>query len=266
MYLQPDEPIEKAKEKTHRMTEVCNVYYCLFDEFIDEQAMSAMFGWLSPIEKHCIVSLRHEKVRHSQLISRALLRFVLTQHHAVPPFTWRFGVLPNGKPVIANPITSPSLNFNISHTDRILAIAIARGLPTGIDIENTHNPALEIDTVESFFSPGELDFLEKTNESDQQKALFQIWTAKEAFTKCIGTGLSMALNTFTIKISEKNQLPYLEFCEYDPDIKDDFIFDTYEPTEKEIITVCLRRKDLKHRRYFVYNRISRRDINALCTY
>lgn len=258
----------KATEKRiHRTTDVCNVYYCFIEDFIDEPMMSTMFRWLSLNERHFIHSIRNEKVRHTQLISRALLRFTLSQHHAVPHITWRFGVLPNGKPVISYPITSAALNFNISHTDKMLAIAITSGLPTGvgIDIENTLNPAIDINLVKSFFSPDELEFIEKTNKVYQKKAIFQIWTAKEAFTKCIGTGLSMALNAFTIKITDEKNLPYLAFFEHKPYFNNDFIFDTHQPTDGELITVCLSRKDINIQKKWIYNRITRTEAGTICT-
>ncbi|MDY6426445.1 MAG: 4'-phosphopantetheinyl transferase superfamily protein, partial [Bacteroidales bacterium] len=57
----------------------------------------------------------------------------------------------------------------------------------------------DLDIAKRFFTSEEYDLIksQKTDEL-QTKMFFRIWTLKESFVKCIGTGLSTPLNEFSI--------------------------------------------------------------------
>ena len=88
------------------------------------------------------------------------------------------------------------LHFSISHTKEFIAIAI-NDKPIGIDIERTrkYNKSL----VNRFFHPSEIKILEETKEEQERDILFtKIWTLKEAYVKCTGTGIANSFNIFQV--------------------------------------------------------------------
>lgn len=98
-----------------------------------------------------------------------------------------------GKPFF---LFNENLHFSISHTKEFIAIAIS-GKPVGIDIEKTrkYNKAV----VNRFFHPKEIELMEETKDEDQQDIIFtKIWTIKEAYVKCTGTGIANSFNVFEI--------------------------------------------------------------------
>jgi hypothetical protein len=83
----------------------------------------------------------------------------------------------------------PSLHFNLSHCDELAVIAASYQCPVGIDIESTHRSHALHECESTFCHPTEMADL-PLNHDERAAALLELWTAKEAFLKAIGTGLS----------------------------------------------------------------------------
>ncbi len=91
---------------------------------------------------------------------------------------------------------TPWLHFNISHSDDFVAVAVC-DKPVGIDIEAMRKVSLNLakrvcneDELVYVFGklPSEDDF--KSDDEDFIKRFLEIWTIKEAYFKCIGTGIT----------------------------------------------------------------------------
>ncbi len=93
----------------------------------------------------------------------------------------------HGKPLIINPY-SDNFHFNISHSGNIWICATARN-NIGIDIEKIKIGRKSI--VEYYFTKDEQNYLNQSPNFD--KAFFKIWTAKEAYAKYTGRGISATL-------------------------------------------------------------------------
>ena len=88
----------------------------------------------------------------------------------------------------------PDFNFNISHTENAIAIAIS-DYPVGVDVERIGETNYKI--AERFFAQGEKQYLYSINESTKQR-FFEIWTKKEAYLKWTGEGLTRPLISFDV--------------------------------------------------------------------
>lgn len=86
-----------------------------------------------------------------------------------------------GKPYI---LELPSFQFNISHTNQFLAIALSKD-PVGIDIEEIKSADLRI--AKRFFSKGEQDYV-FGSPHEQNLRFYEVWTQKEAYVKYLGCG------------------------------------------------------------------------------
>ena len=77
--------------------------------------------------------------RHRYLLTRALVRLVLSRYAPIEPHEWRFTTSEYGRPIITNSIHEDHrFEFNISHSDGIIVLAVCRGA-IGIDVENIHS-------------------------------------------------------------------------------------------------------------------------------
>ncbi len=93
----------------------------------------------------------------------------------------------HGKPIIVNH-KSNDFHFNISHSGNIWVCAVAT-FNIGIDIEKIKNGKQSI--VDYYFTKEEQESLAQSNNFNRH--FFEIWTAKEAYAKFFGTGLSASL-------------------------------------------------------------------------
>jgi 4'-phosphopantetheinyl transferase len=128
--------------------------------------------------------------RQQFLASRILLRQALT--HYVPqvePRDWAFAALDKGKPYISRP-TGCKLQFNMSHTRGMIALAFALG-SIGVDAEWVDRAMLDMEgTIPKFFEAFERAYLGAYKSEGWQRRFLDIWTLKEARLKASGLGLS----------------------------------------------------------------------------
>lgn len=97
------------------------------------------------------------------------------------------------------------INFNISHSYDTLAVAFSEK-QIGVDIEIIK--PLKTDITKRLCTEKDLEFLAVANNEDEQLLRFyKIWTAKEAYFKMLGTGIT---NLKSISYNEINALHFLE--------------------------------------------------------
>lgn len=85
-----------------------------------------------------------------------------------------------GKPYIEN-----DFHFNIAHSGNYVIISVSTNEPVGCDIEGiAEYNYLKLGKV--VFHKNEMNSLKSAD--NKQDKFFELWTKKEAFLKCIGTG------------------------------------------------------------------------------
>lgn len=94
------------------------------------------------------------------------------------------------------------LHFNLSHSKDYALIAVSEQGAVGVDIEYHRERIDCLALSERFFAKAEHAFLLSVSESDRLSAFYDIWTAKEAYVKAIGQGLSYGLDRFSVVSSE----------------------------------------------------------------
>ena len=160
-----------------------------------------------------------DKDRHHYLVAHALVRTTLSQYADVDPAAWTFRNGPHGRPEIAGPFdgaqgrpvdgaqgaseaAAAALRFNLTHTNGMVAVAVARGVDVGIDVEGFRMRDTGIDIARRFFAPAETAHLERQAPDDRLRVFLEFWTLKEAYIKAIGKGLAAGLATFAMQLDE----------------------------------------------------------------
>lgn len=131
-----------------------------------------------------IKACRQEGDRQRCAGAGLLLQWSLAQW-GVPPEAQQFVFNQFGKPFLRS---RNDLFFSLSHSGPWVVCAIASH-PVGVDIEvRCPEPV-----ARRHFHP-----LEQTSDPD---SLLRIWSAKEAFLKAIGTGLTQSLDSFIVHLT-----------------------------------------------------------------
>jgi 4'-phosphopantetheinyl transferase len=133
--------------------------------------------------------------RNQFVISRALLRQALGRYLRIDARDLRFRTTANGKPELA---AKSDLQFNLSHTRGVTVFAVARRRHVGVDVERIRADTNALELAERFFSPPEVQWLRSQPASEHVPSFFSCWTAKEAYIKAHGEGLSMPLSSFGV--------------------------------------------------------------------
>lgn len=112
-----------------------------------------------------------------------LARKAIAKWCQVPAESVVFGKNNYGKPFAKD----LAVEFNVSHSGDMVVCAVSNR-PIGIDVEQIR--PIRDSVAKRICSQEELDYLSgSADEEDRLNRFFEIWTAKEAYCKCIGTGI-----------------------------------------------------------------------------
>jgi 4'-phosphopantetheinyl transferase len=120
-------------------------------------------------------------------LARWALQIALGRHLGRPPERIEIVPGPLGRPELAGP--GPS--FSTARSGRRGLIAVSDAGPVGVDLERiAATPELEA-IVARRFAPGERAAILALAEPARTRAFFTAWTAKEAWLKATGAGLTI---------------------------------------------------------------------------
>lgn len=115
----------------------------------------------------------------------------------------------HGRPGLADAPTT-ALDFNWSHCADHAAVALARGLAPGIDIERLDERANALRLAQRYFHPAETAALAALPPQARSRAFLELWTAKEALLKALGRGLAFGLHRLQVSGGPSPRLLALE--------------------------------------------------------
>jgi 4'-phosphopantetheinyl transferase len=181
-----------------------------------------------------------DKDRRAFLLTRALVRTMLSRYAEVGPADWRFIPNAHGRPeILDRPDGVPDLRFNISHTDGLIACAVSVGREVGVDVEHTGR-RLTHDVAGRHFAPREVSDLRKLPDDEQRRVFFDYWTLKESYIKARGFGLALPLGDFAFTLDP----PHPPRITFEPALDDDpatWQFLQAWPTPQHRLALAVRR-------------------------
>jgi len=180
--------------------------------------------------------------RRRYLVTRALVRTVLSRYAPIAPTDWMFANNRFGRPEIANDGAGAGLSFNISHTHSLIVVGVARDRALGIDVEKLHARDVSIDIAERFFSPREVADLAVVPPDRQVERFFEYWTFKESYIKARGMGLSLPLDKFSFRFPDDGRVE-VAISEELADVPHRWMFWQFRPSPEYLVAICAERMD-----------------------
>jgi 4'-phosphopantetheinyl transferase len=157
-----------------------------------------------------------ESDRDRYIFSHGLLRSILGAYLGCSPQQLVFGTNEYGKPFLVSPNSNNGIQFNLSHSQNVALIAVARQIAVGIDVEYIRRLPDAHEIVDRFFSTNERRFLFSLPPAEFNEAFFACWTLKEAFAKGLGKGLSYPLDKLNLIFSSERPEDVV-FCDSSSD-------------------------------------------------
>lgn len=154
--------------------------------------------WLMPLHDLPVMSVdpqagRTTRVRQQRMSQRFMLRLLLGGYLGVPGKRVTLESTAAGKPVLGRAFAGSGLHFNLSHAGELLAVAIRRGGPIGIDIEPRERSVRAEPMARRWFSSEEHRLIAQLPEQRARTEFLRRWSAREAVIKAHGGRLARNL-------------------------------------------------------------------------
>jgi len=180
-----------------------HLWLCEPEKITEPLLLNRYKSWLTDEETQKMYRYRFERHQHQYLITRALIRSLLSHYYpATPPQDWRFDKNQWGKPSLFVEQNPGNLVFNLSHTDGLIVCAFSQEHPLGVDVEDVTREGETVKIADRYFSAQEYQTLIALPEQKQNERFFDLWTLKESYIKAWGKGLAIPLDEFSFCFPE----------------------------------------------------------------
>ncbi|CAI7832649.1 unnamed protein product, partial [Closterium sp. NIES-54] len=102
-----------------------------------------------------------------------------------------------------------SLNFNVSHTEGLIALAVTAAMPVGVDVEGSARCPRRgvLPVARRRFAAEEAAWVGAgRDETERQRRFLHLWTLKEAYVKAHGRGMNaLPFRSFAFRLSPSHQ-------------------------------------------------------------
>jgi 4'-phosphopantetheinyl transferase len=139
--------------------------------------------------------------RIGYIAGRGILRELLAGYVGRLPAELEFCYGPWGKPFLRQENPTPSVYFNVSHSQGWALLAFSLGRNLGVDVEFIRADVAAGEIAERYFSTQEIAELKALPQAMRAEGFFLCWTRKEAYIKARGEGLQIPLDSFHVSLT-----------------------------------------------------------------
>jgi 4'-phosphopantetheinyl transferase len=176
------------------------VYALQIDTSPDEATYRSLLAMVSTNKQDKIRKFLHNEDAQRALFADLLIRYLVSHLPGINGAAVSFEYNEFGKPSVSG---LENFHFNISHSGKWI-VCTTGDTPVGIDIERI--APIDMEVAENYFSKYECGRLLSLNGPDQLSFFYQLWTCKESYLKCIGTGLSYPLDSFSVVMNDQGNV------------------------------------------------------------
>jgi 4'-phosphopantetheinyl transferase len=181
-------------DKDHEILEKDDVHVWLAPIIVSPSTIERYDVLLDPHE--VAQSERFQRVVHRNryIVTKILVRLILSRYLQVQPKCLRFFYNEHGKPLLGRPGDVQGVNFSLSHSSGLALLAIAhQGRRIGVDLEKKRTMASVNRIAKKFFPAEECATLRIMAEPLKSRTFLRAWTIMEAYVKAQGIGLAAAV-------------------------------------------------------------------------
>lgn len=192
---------------------------------------------LSSDERERAHDIKAPVARERFIGTRGWLREILARYIQVKPSEIELTYGKYGKPRLG-PASQPSdLQFNVSHSGDLAAVAVAKRRELGVDIERIRPGVAVRQLAQRYFAAGEAARLKKLQAAEME-AFFTCWSRKEAYTKATGEGLRLPFEEFEVSVAPWEQAAILS-TQWDKDEAHRWTLEDLNPAPGYVGTVAV---------------------------
>lgn len=165
------------------------LYSCNISSVTDEK-FREWFNDMGEARKEAVRKLLVPQKQKLKIAADRICRKAISEFCGIPTNKIEFGVSEHGKPYAKG----LDVHFSISHSGDYAVCAVS-DKEIGADIEKIRN--INPEASKRFACENERNHI-----NSHADGFFEIWTLKEAYFKCIGTGLGADIKNISFEISE----------------------------------------------------------------
>ena len=129
-----------------------------------------------------------ERDRQRFITAHGVLRSILGRYLETDPRHVEFAAGPFGKPLLMPNFRG--IHFNLSHSDNLMLLAVARTREVGVDVELMRSDVPFESLAEHYFEPTEAWSIRTAPNEERATRFYEMWTSTEARLKAAGTGFA----------------------------------------------------------------------------
>ncbi|WP_082596425.1 4'-phosphopantetheinyl transferase superfamily protein [Pseudovibrio sp. Ad46] len=209
--------------------------FAFFAEIPETCETDELKNYLSPEECARAARFYFRTDHDSFVVAHAIKRLALGAMTCQTPSDVPLAIGSHGKPKLIHACDEGPIQFSLSHTKGVVAFAVAFQAPIGVDVECVN---LNIDTAnlaKTFLASQDTDLLNSVADTERQETFFQLWTAKEAYIKGIGLGMSHPLKSFFVEaLDHKSRI-----CDSQTGASLNWITQSCQPTPKHYMSSAI---------------------------
>lgn len=158
-----------------------------------EESEACVSALLSPEEQARADRFRIDAFARRYRAAHGALRLLVEAEFGVAAARQRYGANDFGKPHL---LDVPHVQCNVSYSGTFALVALARGMEIGIDIERVRSIEDAAGLAAMYYTDRELMQLNEMSDDRSDHAFLTVWVRKEACSKALGKGLSIAPSSF----------------------------------------------------------------------
>lgn len=169
-----------------------------------------LYQCLPQERKEAVDRARNENIARKRIYTGAFLQHVLAKELGVLVEQLQYEYNQWGKPELDKSAMLETyayeemvqqrirnLHFNLSHSGDYIVLVVS-DCPVGIDVEHK-TKGYDALAKRCFCKEEYEDILNAGDEEAQRKRFLEYWTRKEAYIKCVGEGMRIPLNSFSVQ-------------------------------------------------------------------
>lgn len=187
--------------QTDWILEVQTIHLWWISLDLTEEDLQTCIALLSESEKIKADRFKFPQHQRRYQAVHGILRIILGRYLNLDPAQINFTHSDRGKPYLTEDCNPLNLQFNLSHSENMAIVGISRDRRIGVDLEKMRSMENSLQLAKRFFCDSEYALLTQTIPKKRDKLFFQLWTAKEAYLKATGEGISGGLNQVEIALN-----------------------------------------------------------------